>query len=171
MLPTAAIHQGHAAAAAARAKRHKYCDKPEAVVFIPLAIEVYGCMNSAFDAFLRRCAYRCTLRKLHKTIVDPAPGAILPKEALRCRAFFRQRVSIALQHSQALLIHRRGARAVGGGSSSRRAQVSHLLDPADLYVALPYMFALACCNHSVTALVRKMLSSLTQVLCRHPRLS
>ena len=135
MLPTAAIHQGHAAAAAARAKRHKYCDKPEAVEFIPLAIEVYGCMDSAFDAFLRRCAYRCTLRKLHKPIVDPAPGAILPEEALRCWAFFRQRVSIALQRSQALLIHRRGARAVGGGSSSRRAQVSHLLDPADLYVA------------------------------------
>jgi hypothetical protein len=82
----------------------KYGDHLADDTFIPLAVETFGCLNSSFDEFLGTCARRAA--ELRMGGLDSAPMA--PK--LLC--YFRQRVPISFQRSQARTVHHRAARAI-----------------------------------------------------------
>ena len=114
MLPEAAVERGRAARDAAQAKAVKYGDHPADDTFIPLAVETYGCLDSAFDEFLGTCARRAA--ELRMGGLDSAPLAS------RLLCYFRQRVSVSLQRSQARAVHHRAARAVER-SVGLRAQI------------------------------------------------
>lgn len=104
LLPAAAVERGRAAREAALAKEVKYGDHPADDTFIPLAVETYGCLDSSFDEFLGTCARRAA--ELRMGGLDSAPMAS------RLLCYFRQRVSVSLQRSQARAVHHRAARAV-----------------------------------------------------------
>jgi hypothetical protein len=53
-----AVERGHAARLAAEMKVGKYGDHFPDDTFVPLAVETYGCLDSAFDGFLGTCARR-----------------------------------------------------------------------------------------------------------------
>jgi hypothetical protein len=53
-----AVERGHAARLAAEMKVGKYGDHFPDETFVPLAVEIYGCLDSAFDGFLGTCARR-----------------------------------------------------------------------------------------------------------------
>jgi hypothetical protein len=52
------VERGHAARLAAEMKVGKYGDHFPDDTFVPLAVETYGCLDSAFDGFLGTCARR-----------------------------------------------------------------------------------------------------------------
>jgi hypothetical protein len=82
----------------------KYGDHPADDTFIPLAVETFGCLDSSFDEFLGTCARRAA--ELRMGGLDSAPMAS------RLLCYFRHRVSISLQRSQARAVHHRAARAI-----------------------------------------------------------
>jgi hypothetical protein len=73
-------------------------------IFVPLAVETYGCLDSAFDGLLGTCARRATELR--------ARGLGSVPMASRLISYYRSRVLISLQSSQARAIHHRAARAV-----------------------------------------------------------
>ena len=106
-----AVERGHAARVAAQIKAGKYADHFPDDTFIPLAVETYGCLDSAFDEFLGTCARRAA--ELRMGGLDSCPLAA------RLLCFYRQRVSVTLQRSQARAVHHRAARAVFSSSGAR----------------------------------------------------
>jgi hypothetical protein len=72
--------------------------------FVPLALETYGCLDLAFNRFLGTCARRAAELR--------AGGLGSVPMASRLISYYRSRVLISLQHSQARAIHQRAARAV-----------------------------------------------------------
>jgi hypothetical protein len=104
LIPEAAVKRGRAAREAAQAKAVKYGDHPADDTFIPLAVKTFGCLNSSFDEFLGTCARRAA--ELRMGGLDSA------SMAFKLLCYFRQRVSISLQRSQARVVHHRAARAI-----------------------------------------------------------
>ena len=76
--------------------------------------KLLGCLDTAFDEFLGTCARRAA--ELRMGGLDSAPTAS------RLLCYFRRRVSVSLQRSQARAVHHRAARAVQQ-SVGRAAQV------------------------------------------------
>ena len=106
-----AVERGHAARVAAQMKEGKYADHSPDDTFIPLAVETYGCLDSSFDEFLGTCARRAAELRI---------GGLDPRQLTsRLLCFYRQRVSVALQRSQARAVHHRAARAVLSSSGAR----------------------------------------------------
>ena len=58
-------------------------------------METYGCLDGPFDDFLRECARRA------------AASGTTSASSSTLVCFFRQRVSVALQHAQAVAVQRR----------------------------------------------------------------
>lgn len=106
LVSVASTVRGHAAGQGAAVKEGKYHDHPADDVFIPMAVETYGCLGTAFDGFLSQCARRAA----QAGVVDGEHE--LGREVSRMLCYFRQRVSISLQRSQARAVHYRSARAV-----------------------------------------------------------
>jgi len=61
--------------------------------FIPFAIETYGCFHLHFDSFLTSC--------VHAGIAHHQQISLVP---LMLRSYYRQRMSIAFQCAQAIVI-------------------------------------------------------------------
>ncbi|CAM6100623.1 unnamed protein product [Calypogeia fissa] len=125
MVSLAAHISGHAASHAARLKEEAYATRHPGDLFYPFAVEIFGALHPALDRFLRASAALCVERR-------PYPPVSM------VTAFFRQRVSVALQRAQAFTIQRR-AEAVG----FRASRHVPLLDPpltftANLYQALQF---------------------------------
>jgi hypothetical protein len=110
-----AVERGHAARLAAEMKVGKYGDHFPDDTFVPLAVETYGCLDSAFDGFLGTCARRAA--ELRAGGLGPVPVAS------RLICYYRSRVSISLQRSQARAIHHRAARAVQSSTGARPLSV------------------------------------------------
>ncbi|KAG6551070.1 hypothetical protein Mapa_007305 [Marchantia paleacea] len=77
---------GWATSGAAAAKVSKYRGMQRGHLFVPLALELYGAMDTDFDMFVRECARAYHTRR-HGVSLSLAS----------CIAYFRQRVSIALR--------------------------------------------------------------------------
>jgi hypothetical protein len=95
-----AVERGHAARLAAEMKVGKYGDHFPDDTFVPLAVETYGCLDFAFDGFLGTCARRAAELR--------AGGLGSVPMGSRLISYYRSRVSISLQRSQARAIHHRG---------------------------------------------------------------
>jgi hypothetical protein len=96
-----AVERGHAARLAVEMKVGKYGDHFPDDTFASLAGETYGCLDSAFDGFLGTCTRRAAeLRAGGLGSVPMAPRLI---------SYYRSRVLISLQRSQARAIHHRAA--------------------------------------------------------------
>ncbi|KAG6549930.1 hypothetical protein Mapa_008441 [Marchantia paleacea] len=65
-------------------------------LFVPLALELYGAMDTDFDMFVRECA-RGYHTRLHGVSLSLA----------YCSAYFSQHISIALQRALVDALHRR----------------------------------------------------------------
>ncbi len=89
--------------------------------FIPLAIETYGCLYFCFDSILTTCA--------HTTIAHHQWFSLIPS-LVSC---YRQRVSITLQHVQAIAIFQQVATLGWGSSSLPHIKASALLSLANLW--------------------------------------
>jgi hypothetical protein len=96
---------------AAEMKVGKYDDHFPDDTFVPLAVETYGCLDSAFQGFLGACARRAAELR--------AGGLGSVPMASRLISYYRSRVSISLQRSQARAIHHRAARAVQSSTGAR----------------------------------------------------
>jgi hypothetical protein len=104
----------------------KYGDHFPDDTFVPLAVETYGCLDSAFDGFLGTCAGRAAELR--------AGGLGSVPIASRLISYYRSRVSISLQRSQARAIHHRAARAVQSSTNARPLSVQDgYVRSADLY--------------------------------------
>jgi hypothetical protein len=67
-----AVERGHAARLAADMKVGKYGNHfPDSDTFLPLAVEIYGCLDSAFDGFLGTCARRAAESSVRRFGVSP----------------------------------------------------------------------------------------------------
>jgi hypothetical protein len=122
-----AVERGHAARLAAEMKVGKYGNHFSDDTFVPLAVETYGCLDSAFDGFLGTCARRST--ELRAGGLGPVP---LASTGLIC--YYRSRVLISLQRSQARAIHHRAARAVQSSIGARPLSVQDgFVRSPDLY--------------------------------------
>jgi hypothetical protein len=102
-----AVERGHAARLAAKMKVGKYGNHYPDDTFVPLAVETYGCLDSAFDEFLGTCARLAA--ELRAGGLGPVPVAS------RLICYYRSRVSISLQRSQARAIHHRATIPHRGG--------------------------------------------------------
>jgi hypothetical protein len=73
---------------------------------IPAAVETFGChLGAPFQDLLRMCARRATTSRVRD---ESSIGA----EASRLLYFYRQRMSVILQRSQAQSIHHQSARVI-----------------------------------------------------------
>jgi hypothetical protein len=121
-----AVERGHAARLSTEMKVGKYGDHFPDDTFVPLAVETYGCLDSAFDEFLGTCARRDA--ELWAGGLGSVPMAS------RLISYYRSRVSISLQRSQARAIHHRAARAVQSSTEARLLSVQDgFVRSADLY--------------------------------------
>jgi hypothetical protein len=121
-----AVERGHAARLVAEMKVGKYGDHFPDDTFVPLAVETYGCLDSAFDGFLGTCARRAA--ELRAGGLRPVPVAS------RLICYYRSRVSISLQRSQARAIYHTAARAVQSSTGARPLSVQDgFVRSADLY--------------------------------------
>ena len=79
-------------------------------------METHGCLGGEFQQFLRRCARRAESISRGEIPEDRfAPeesDSEMSGRGVRLLGYYRQRVAVALQREQALLIHRRAARAL-----------------------------------------------------------
>jgi hypothetical protein len=102
-----AVERGHAARL--DMKVGKYGDHFPDDTFVPLAVETYGCLDSAFDGFLGTCARRAA---------ELRAGGLgsVPMASRLISYVYRSRVSISLQ---ARAIHHRAARAVQSSTGAR----------------------------------------------------
>jgi hypothetical protein len=96
----------HATTMVAQEKTQSYVEQAPNNDFIPLAIEMYGCLHFHFHLFLIVCAWTTIMRHQQSSLV---PSTFI--------SHYRQHVSIALQHAQAITIFQR-ATTLGRGSSS-----------------------------------------------------
>jgi hypothetical protein len=106
-----AMKRGHAAWLAAEMKVGKYGDHFPDDTFVPLAVETYGCLDSMFDGFLGTCARRAAELRAGDLVSVPM--------ASRRISYYRSRVLISLQRSQARAIQHRAARAVQSSTGAR----------------------------------------------------
>jgi hypothetical protein len=95
-----AVERGHAARLAAEMKVGKYGDHFPDDTLVPLAVETYGCLDSAFDGFLGTCARRAAELR--------AGGLGSVPLASRLICYYRSRVSIS-----ACSVVRRGLSIIG----------------------------------------------------------
>lgn len=137
ILQTSAVQTGAAAREAEQGKRGKYADHPPADEFWPLAVETHGCLGEGFQQFLRRCAQRAESISRGEIPED----RFAPEESVtdmggrgaRLLSFYRQRVAVAVQREQALLIHRRAARALEHAVPIVGPRELHRVAAADLF--------------------------------------
>jgi hypothetical protein len=122
----------------ARGKRRKYHDHPVGDTFYALAVETHGCLGEEFQRFLRRCAQRGAaisrgeIPEDTRFATEEETG--LSGRGARLLAYYRQRVAVALQRSQAVLIHERAARALeSSGLRSPAPAAVHIALAADLF--------------------------------------
>ncbi len=83
----------HVAANIAQDKALSYTKQAPGDDFIPLVIETYSCFHLHFDSFLTTC--------VHAYITHHQQTSLVP---LMFIYHYKQRVSIALQHTQAIAI-------------------------------------------------------------------
>jgi hypothetical protein len=88
-----------AASDAERKKEAHYRDRAQGSVFVPFALETYGALSEKSDGFLKDCARR--------TCAETSGSGLRTSLVL---AWYRQRVSVALQRSLAHAIHARTLR-------------------------------------------------------------
>jgi hypothetical protein len=133
VLQSSAVQTGAAAREAEVGKRRKYHNHPVGDTFYALAVETHGCLGEEFQRFLRRCAQRGSaisrgeIPENRFATEEELRG--LSGRGARLLAYYRQQVAVALQRSQAVLIHDRAARALE--SSGLRGPA-----PAAVHVAL-----------------------------------
>jgi hypothetical protein len=124
------VERGHAARLAAEMKVGKYGDHFPDDIFVPQACSrdlPYGCLDSAFDGFLGTCARRAAELR--------AGGLGSVPMASKLISYYRSRVSISLQRSQARAIHHRAARAVQSSTGARPLSVQDgFVRSANLYI-------------------------------------
>ena len=123
----AAVERGHAARAAEALKTTKYSDHSPDDTLVPAAIETYGCLGGQFDSLLRTCARRAAALRVDESQIG--------EEASRLLRYYRQRVSVSLQRSQARAIHHRAARAVQSTLGARPLAMSGFIGRGDLLTA------------------------------------
>jgi hypothetical protein len=70
-----------------------YVEQASSDNFIPLAIKMYGCFHFRFDSFFIACA--------HTIIACHQRSSLVP---LMLVSYYQQRMSIALQHAQTIMI-------------------------------------------------------------------
>lgn len=100
-----------AAAHAAARERRDYADAPREKPFIPLAVEIFGCIRDDFQAFLTDCALRATESYgIFPDLQDPAllaptPSAcsIFGNGSLAFCSVPRHFLSLGVQRSRACL--------------------------------------------------------------------
>ncbi len=121
-----AVERGHAARVAEAAKAAKYADHSPDDRLIPAAIETFGCFGGPFDRLLRMCAQRAAALR----VSDESQVA---DEASRLLRYYRQRISVSLQRSQARAVHHRSARAVQSTLGARPLAMSGFVSRVDLF--------------------------------------
>ena len=124
----AAVERGHAARAAEALKTTKYSDHSPDDSLIPAAVETFGCLGGQFDSLLRTCAQRAAALRV-------SDESQIGEEASRLLRYYRQRVSVSLQRSQARAIHHRAARAVQCTLGARPLALSAFVGRGDLFTA------------------------------------
>ncbi len=122
-----AVERGHAARVAEAAKAAKYADHSPDDTLIPAAVETFGCFGGPFDRLLRMCARRTAALRV-------ADEGQVGEEASRLLTYYRQRISVSLQRSQARAIHHRSARAVQSTLGARPLALSGFVGRGDLYM-------------------------------------
>ncbi len=55
-LPRSCATQGFVASDAVQAKEQSYCDQHPTNQFLPLVVQVFGCLHEQVDVFLHNCA-------------------------------------------------------------------------------------------------------------------
>jgi hypothetical protein len=88
LLPQSCATQRFAAFNAAQAKKRSYCNQHHVDQFLPLAVEVFGCLHKQMEVFLHNCA----------NVIWSLKG---PKGLPFLSWLFRQKISITLQRLQA----------------------------------------------------------------------
>jgi hypothetical protein len=106
-----AVKRGHAARLVAFGKYGNHFPDD---TFVPLVVETYGCLDSAFDGFIG------TGLSARRTAELRAAGFRMPVSmASRLTCYYQSRVLISLHRSQARAIHHRAARAVQSLTGAR----------------------------------------------------
>jgi hypothetical protein len=118
-------------------KRRKYHDHPVGDTFYALTVETHGCLGEEFQRFLRRCAQRgaaISRGEIPEDRFATEEETGLSGRGARLLAYYRQRVAVALQRSQAVLIHERAARALeSSGLRGPAPAAVHVALAADLF--------------------------------------
>ena len=121
------MERGHAARVAEATKAAKYADHSPDDTLIPAAVETFGCFGGPFDRLLRMCARRTAALRV-------ADEGQVEEETSRLLTYYRQRISVSLQRSQARAIHHRSARAVQSTLGARPLALSGFVGRGDLYM-------------------------------------
>jgi hypothetical protein len=131
------VQTGAAVREAEVGKGRKYHDHPVGDTFYALAVETHGCLGEEFQRFLRGCAQRGA--RISRGEIPENRFATKEERGLsglgaRLLAYYRQRVAVALQRSQAVLIHDRAARALeSSGLRGPAPAAVHVAPAADLF--------------------------------------
>jgi hypothetical protein len=137
VLRSSAVQTGAAAREAEVGKRRKYHDHPQGDTFYAQAVETHGCLGEEFQRFLRRCAQRgaaISRGEIPEDRFATEEETGLSGRDARLLAYYRQRVAVALQRSQAVLIHDRAARALeSSGLGGQAPAAVHVALAADLF--------------------------------------
>jgi hypothetical protein len=105
ILQSSAMQTGAAAREVEVGKRRKYYDHPMGDTFYALAVKTHGCLGEEFQQFLRRCAQRgaaISRGKIPEDRFATEEETGLSGRGARLLAYYRQRVAVALQRSQAV---------------------------------------------------------------------
>ena len=120
------VEKGHAARVAEAARAAKYSDHSPDDTLIPAAIEIFGCLGDPFTGLLRTCAQRAAALRV-------SDDSQIAEEASQLLRYYRQRISVSLQRSQARAIHHRSARAVQSTLGARPLPYSGFVGRGDLF--------------------------------------
>jgi hypothetical protein len=111
----------HAATVTIQNKAQSFTEQTPRNDFIPLAIKTYNSVHCRFDSFLTSCVHANIARHQQTFLV---PSMLISQ--------YRQQVSIALQHSQAIMILQRATTFNHSSSFSPHIATSALPSLADL---------------------------------------
>ncbi len=121
LFPWSCTIQGFTTSNAVQSKERSYCNRHSTNQFLPLAIEVFGCLNKQVDVFLNNCANVIWslqgLKGLHLLILV---------------IFFHQKISITLQRMQAFSILS-WATTISLATSNFHPFITHLPSPQPTY--------------------------------------